>query len=146
MNTRQIKVAEKIINDYCQVIELADASLYGLPESLLQYSKAQIKQAIFTALAELHADEVDLRETLVQSLLYLAQFIPDEQVDIIHRGQDAILSGDINHPDLPHGEEAIKIINGIKTEMEELKSEANAYILKKYREQQHERQHQTPAD
>lgn len=146
MNTRQIKVAEKIINDYCQVIQLADASLYGMPDSLLQYSKPQIKQAIFTALAELHMDEVDLRESLVQSLLYLAQFIPDEQANIIHRGQQAILSGDINHPDLSLGEQAIRIINDIKTEMEELKSEANAYILKKHREQQHERQHQTPAD
>lgn len=138
MNTRQIKVAEKILNDYCQVIQVTDASLYGMPDSLLQYSKAQIKQAIFTALAELHLDEVDLRESLVQSLLYLAKFVPDEQADIIHRGQQAILSGDINHPDLPYGEQAIKIINDIKTEMEELKSEANTYILKKHREKQHE--------
>ena len=135
MNTRQIKVAEKIINDYCQVIQVADASLYGMPDSLLQYSKSQIKQAIFTALAELHVDEIDLRESLIHSYLHLAQFIPDEQVDITHRGQTAILSGDINHPDLAVGEQAVKIINDIKHEMEELKSEVNNYVLRKYQEQ-----------
>lgn len=138
MHTRQIKVAEKILNDYCQVIQIADASLYGMSESLLQYSKPQIKQAIFTALAELHIDEIDFRESLIHSYLHLAQFIPDEQAEITHRGQEAILSGDINHPDLGIGEQAIKIINNIKTEMEELKSEVNSYILKKYEEKMNE--------
>jgi hypothetical protein len=138
MNTRQIKVAEKIINDYSQVIQLTDTSLYGMPESLLQYSKPQIKQAIFTALAELHVDEVDLRESLIHGYLHLAQFIPDDQADITHRGQEAILSGDINHPDLGVGDQAVKIINHIKNEMEALKSEVNTYILKKYEEQKNE--------
>ena len=117
MNTRQIRVAEKIINDYCQVIQVADTSQYGIPSSLLQYSKTQIKQALLTALAELHIDEIDLRESLIHSYLHLAQFIPDEQADITHRGQAAIMSGDINHPDLALGEEAVKIINDIKHEM-----------------------------
>ena len=135
MNTRQIRVAEKIINDYCQVIQVADANQYGMPDSLLQYSKTQIKQALLTALAELHIDEIDLRESLIHSYLHLAQFIPDERVDITHRGQAAILSGDINHPDLALGEEAVKIINDIKHEMEGLKSEVNQYVLRKYEEQ-----------
>ena len=82
MNTRQIKVAEKIINDYCQVIQVADTSQYGISDSLLQYSKTQIKQAILTALAELNVDEIDLRESLIHSYLHLAQFIPDELADI----------------------------------------------------------------
>ena len=138
MNTRQIKVAEKIINDYCQVIQLTDTSLYGMPESLLQYSKPQIKQAIFTALATLDVDEVDLRESLIYGYLHLAQFIPDDQADITHRGQEAILSGDINHPGLGVGDQAVKIINHIKAEMEALKSEVNTYILKKYEEQKNE--------
>ena len=138
MNTRQIKVAEKIINDYCQVIQITDVSLYGMPISLLQYSKTQIKQAIFTALAELHVDEIDLRESLIHSYLHLAQFIPDDQAEITQRGQEAILSGDINHPDLAIGEQAVRIINDIKSEMEVLKSEVNEYILRKYEEQKNE--------
>ena len=136
MNTRQhLKLAEKIINDYCQVIQVADPSLYGMPESLLQYSKTQIKQAILTAIADLHPDEVDLRESLIRSYMHLAQFIPDDLADTTRRGQEAILSGDVNHPDLAKGEEAVKIINDIKMEMEELKTEVSEYILKKYREQ-----------
>lgn len=129
MNTGKIKLAERILNDYCQVLDLADVSLYGMPDSLLQYSKTQIKQAIRTALADLQNDEADLRESLILSYLHLAQFIPEEQADITRRGQEAILSGDMNHPDMQHGEEAIRIINGIKHEMEELKHEVTNYIL-----------------
>ena len=114
MSTGKLRLAEKILNDYCQVIQLTDTSLYGMPQSLLQYSKPQIKQAILTALADLHLEEVDFRESLIHSYLHLAQFIPDELAETTHRGQQAILSGDINHPDMSLGEEAIKIINGIK--------------------------------
>ena len=139
MNTRQhLKLAETIINDYVQVLQVADPSLYGMPESLLQYSKTQIKQAILTALADLHPDEVDLRESLIRAYMHLAQFIPDEQAETTHRGQEAILSGDVNHPDLAMGEEAVRIINDIKTEMEELKTEVSEYVLKKHREKQGE--------
>ena len=137
MNTGKIKLAERILNDYCQVLDLADVSLYGVPDSLLQYSKTQIKQAIRTALADLQNDEADLRESLILSYLHLAQFIPEEQADITRRGQEAILSGDMNHPDMQHGEEAIRIINGIKHEMEELKYEVTNYILTRH-EQKHE--------
>ena len=137
MNTGKIKLAERILNDYCQVLDLADVSLYGVPDSLLQYSKTQIKQAIRTALADLQNDEADLRESLILSYLHLAQFIPEEQADITRRGQEAILSGDMNHPDMRHGEEAIRIINGIKHEMEELKYEVTNYILTR-QEQKHE--------
>ena len=137
MNTGKIILAERILKDYCQVLDLADVSLYGIPESLLQYSKTQIKQAIRTALADLRDDEADLRESLILSYLHLAQFIPDEKADITRRGQEAIISGDINHPDMQHGEAAIHIINNIKHEMESLKEEVTTYILTRH-ESKHE--------
>jgi hypothetical protein len=137
MNTGKIRLAEKIINDYCQVIQLADVSLYGMPDSLLGYSKSQIKQAIMTALSELDVDEVDLRESLVQSYLHLARFIPEGKADITRRGQEAILSGNIDHPDMQLGESAIQIINEIKLEMEQLREEISAYLSAK-REQRYE--------
>lgn len=134
MTTAQIKVAEKIIKDYCKVIQMSDVNLYGLPESYLVYSKTQIKQALLTALSDLELDEVDFRETLIHSYLHLAQFIPDDLADIAIRGQEAIRSGDINHPDLPIAEQALQIINHIKINMEELKLEVHDYILRKYDE------------
>lgn len=134
MNTGKTRLAEKIINDYCQVMQLTDASLFGMPDSLLQYSKPQIKQAILTALSELQTDEVDLRESLVQSYLYLAQFIAEDKAEITRRGQAAILSGDIKHPDMALGETAIKIINEIKMEMETLREEINSYLVRKQKE------------
>lgn len=137
MNTGKIRLAEKIINDYCQVMQVADVSLYGIPDSLLGYSKIQIKQAIMTAISELGLDEVDYRESLVQSYLHLARFIPEDKAEITRRGQEAILSGDIYHPDMHLGETAIQIINEIKLEMESLREEMSAYLSRK-RDEQHE--------
>lgn len=113
---------------------MSDVTLFGLPESYLAYSKTQIKQAILTALSDLELDEIDFRETLIHSYLHLAQFIPDELADIATRGQEAILSGDINHPDMPIAEQALQIINHIKINMEELKLEVHDYVLRKYDE------------
>ena len=137
MNTGKIRLAEKIINDYCQVMQVADVSLYGISDSLLGYSKTQIKQAIMTAISELGLDEVDYRESLVQSYLHLARFIPEDKAEITRRGQEAILSGNINHPDMHLGETAIQIINEIKLEMESLREEMSAYLSRK-RDEQHE--------
>lgn len=131
MNTGKVRLAEKIINDYCQVIQVADVTLYGIPDNLLAYSKTQIKQAIMTALSELKPDEVDLRESLVQSYLHLARFIPEDKAEITRRGQEAILSGNINHHDMHLGETAIQIINEIKLEMESLREEISAYLARK---------------
>ncbi len=131
MTTKQLKVAEKIIKDYCQVIQVSDVTLYGLPKSYLAYQKNQIKQALIVALGDLDADEIDFKETLIHSYLHLAQFIPDEQADIAQRGQRAIISGDINHPDMPVAEEALKIINRIKAEMEELRTEVQSILARK---------------
>lgn len=131
--SRQTRLAEKILRDYCQMMNVTDMSLYGQPESLLGYSKNQIKAAIRVALSRLEPDETDLRETLIQSYMHLAQFIADKDADTTQRGQRAILSGDINHPDFHEAQQATMIINRIKSEMEELKIEIQAYVLKNIR-------------
>ena len=138
-NTKQTKIAEKIIRSYNRAIAQTnagqtDAACYARPLSALEYNKAQIKQALFVALASLGADDADLGETLTRSFLLLAQFIPDAQADIARRGQSAIVSGDPRHADIELGEQALKIINDIKAETEELRAEANAYIARKAEE------------
>ena len=135
-NSKQSRIAEKIIRSYNRVIAQTDAASYARPQTALEYDKAQIKQAIMVALAALQADERDLRETLTRGFMQLAQFIPEAQAEIVQRGQNAILSGDPNHPDLQYGEQAVQIINRIKAEMEELKIEVDAYIARKAAEQQ----------
>ncbi len=134
MSITQLKLAEKIIRDYNEVIKLTDTGYLGLPEFMLGRDKSQIKQALLVALSELDADEADLRETLIQSFLYLARFVPKRKAEIIRRGQEAIMSGNPNHPDLEYGDEAVKIINEIKAEMEELRFEVYAYIKRKAEE------------
>jgi len=117
---------------------MSDATLYGIPVSYLAYNKSQIMQAIKTAISTLEPDEIDFRETLVHSFLHLAQFIPDDQVDIVRRGQEAILSGDIHHPDLPIADQALEIINRIKSDMEELRTDIYEFIRRKSREMSRE--------
>ena len=131
VNTKQARIAEKIIRSYNRVIAQTDAAHYGRPLSALEYSKAQIKQALFVALANLDSGEIDIGESLVQSFLHLAQFIADEQADIVRRGQAAIMSGDPAHPDAKHGEQAVKLINDIKADTEALRLEVSAYIKRK---------------
>lgn len=110
---------------------MADLTLYGIPRSYLGYSKSQIKQALVIALGDLQPDEIDLRETLIHSYLHLAQFIDDDKADIAQRGQRAIISGDINHPDIAVAEHALGIINEIKTDMETLRSEIRSILSRK---------------
>ena len=123
-----LKLAEKIINDYGQVLQSEDTSVYAKPISRLHYSKDQIKNALLAALAELDLEEIDFRETLIHGYVHLAQFVPDEQAEIAARGQKAITSGDMNHPDMGDADEAVRIINDIKLDMEALSQEVSSLL------------------
>ncbi len=91
-----------------------------------------------TALASLDEEEIDIRESLLQSYLFLAQFIEDDDADTVRRGQIAIKSGDPAHPDMELGNAAVGIINQIKADMEELHIEITQYLQRKAEEKQQE--------
>jgi hypothetical protein len=65
-----------IIGEYGKVLKGTAARTFGVPESMLPYSKKVIKNAIRVAL--LMTDDSDLREHLMYGYISLANFVSDE--------------------------------------------------------------------
>jgi hypothetical protein len=68
-----------IIGEYGKVLKGTAKRTFGVPESMLPYSKKVIKNAIRVAL--LMTDDSDVREHLEYGYISLANFIPDEEAD-----------------------------------------------------------------
>lgn len=112
--------AQAVLGDYGALLaRLGDAS-YGIAESRLPHPRETIKAAIQRLLLELEDRDAALIGSLVEGYAMLAQFIPDEQADILHRGRRALGSGDPSHPDWEHAEASTRIMTAIKLEMESL--------------------------
>ena len=69
---------------------------------------------------ELEGENQDICNSLAQSYVYLAQFVPDDEADIIAEGQRFLLSSDFDDMHIEEAGEAARIINRIKLEMEEM--------------------------
>lgn len=117
---QQLKNAEQIVNAYGKVLAQLDGINYGHPQSLLPCDREEIKSAIQLLLWELEGDEQDICNSLAQSYVYLAQFIPDDEAQIIATGQSILSSSNFDDAHLEEADEAARIINRIKLEMEEM--------------------------
>jgi hypothetical protein len=124
----KIQQAENIVNAYGAVLAKLTAVNTALPVSLLPYSKEKIKEAIQTLLWEIEDADTDVRGGLIQAFVYLEQFIPDNKVEILTRGQAAIQSADPDHSDWKFADEANRIITQIKVAMEEALEEMRIFI------------------
>jgi hypothetical protein len=124
----RLESAERIVSAYGAVLARLKHVNTALPNSLLPYPKAEIKQAIQTLLWEF--DEVDhsVRNSLIQAYVYLEQFITDNKVEIVARGQAAIQSADPEHPDWRYADEANRIITQIKMDMEDAMQDMRIYL------------------
>ena len=134
MNTTiDIQQAEIIVSEYGKLLSSIEPSIYGIPSSTLPYDKEQIKTAIQTLILAVDKDNKEIHDGLTQAYVYLAQFISDEQVKIAENGR-AILESDSENSDERNPEDfelanqAIQIINSIKSEMESLMSEIRLLI------------------
>lgn len=123
-----LELAARILDAYGKCLAATPKGIYGIPESRLPYAKVQIRTAIRETLAHLDDEHPDVRRALIDGFVYLAQFIPDAEAEILRRGEAAAASGDTNHPDWASTEQAAGIINRIKLNMEsaleEIKAEA----------------------
>lgn len=117
---QQLKHAQQIVTDYGKVLAQVDAANYGHPVSLLPHGRDEIKSAIQLLLWELEGENKAICDSLAQSYLYLAQFIPDEEAETIARGQHFLSSSNFDDEHLEEADQAAKIVNRIKLEMEEL--------------------------
>ncbi len=116
-------MATRVVSDYGKVLARVEPGVYGLPESLLPHSRETIRYAIVTLLRKLGPEHPEVREGLRQGYVYLAQFVADEEAEIVSRGQ-ATATG--VHADDSAAEPAMRIINRIKLDMERALEEMRA--------------------
>ncbi len=123
-----LTLATKVVRDYGKVLAAADAGIYGIPESTLPYSKTQIREAIRHLLLRVDPANREVREGLIHGYVYLAQFIPDEQVELIAAGQSALTEISAASSD-DQAKSATRMINRIKSDMEVALTEVQSLPL-----------------
>lgn len=141
--TEDIELAEIVVSEYGKLLSTIEPSLYGIPRSKLPYDKEVIKSAIQTLLLNIERSNEGIHDGLTQAYVYIAQFIPDEQVEIAERGRTILESEKLNtenteqtvaSPLMSNAEnleianQAVQTLNGIKTEMENLMNEIRLLI------------------
>ncbi len=125
----QLRQAQAVLNDYGRVLAEAEDPTWGLPASRLPHPKDTIKNAIQILLWEVgDTGGGEVSTSLVEAYVFLAQFIPDEDAEILARGRAALASGDPAHPDLECADRAARIVNEIKLEMEALLAEVRIFL------------------
>ncbi|MFO8024243.1 hypothetical protein [Thiohalophilus sp.] len=117
---QQLKNAEQIVNAYGKLLAQLDAGNYGHPISLLPCARDEIKSAIQLLLWELEGEDKDICNSLAQSYVYLSQFIPDDEAEVIAEGQRFMRSSNFDDGHIEEADEAARIINRIKLDMEEM--------------------------
>ena len=124
----KLQHAESIVNAYGAILADMEQVSTAYPVSLLPHSKEEIKEAIQTLLWEIEDAEPNVRNGLIQAFVYLEQFIPDNKVEILDRGQTAIQSGDPAHTDWQYADEANRIVMQVKAAMEDALNEMRFFI------------------
>jgi len=125
---KKIEHAENIVRPYGELLAQLKHVNTALSVSLLPVAKDEIKHAIETLLWELDDISYETRNGLVQAYVYLEQFLPDEKVEILARGQAAIQSADPEHADWAYADEANHIVTQIKVAMENALEDLRIYI------------------
>lgn len=136
-STKDIGHAEIIVNEYGKLLSAIEPSIYGIALSRLPYDKEVIKSAIQTLLLNIDDHECEVFQSLTQAYVYLAQFIPDEELTIAEYGRAILDASKINstntdisgnQEDLELANQAIQTINSIKMDMENLMNELRLVI------------------
>lgn len=125
---KKVDQAESIVNTYGALLNNLKHVNTALPESLLPFNKDIIKQAIHTLLWELEDLDDITRNSLIQGYVFLEQFLPDEKVEILARGQAAIQSADPEHHDWQYADQANNIVTEIKVSMENAMQDMRIYL------------------
>ncbi len=120
--------AQKVVNEYGHLLVKLDGTTLAYAASRLPYPVDTIKSAIHLLLWELRGQDRKIIDSLVQSYIYLAQFVSDSDAEIVQRGQQVMFSSDIDPDELPYAEKAKAIITQVKLEMESLLDDLNAFL------------------
>lgn len=125
---KKVEQAEELVHTYGALLARLKHVNTALPESLLPASRDQLRQAIQTLLWEVDGMDMAARNGLVQAYVYLEQFLPDKQVEILAKGQAALQSADLQHEYWDCITEANEIVTRIKVAMENAMQEMRIYL------------------
>lgn len=117
-----LALATKVLNDYSKMLAHIEPSNLGFADSFLPHSKTAIREATKSALFHLGAGQPALREALIRGFVYLEQFVPDAQAEILLA---AALPGEAL--DEAGAGQAADIVIEIKIRMERALKEISAY-------------------
>ena len=124
----RLKQAENIIQDYGKLLGEITTVAYAHPGSLLPHTKDQIKDAIQLILAELGQDNAEVKNSLMEAYVLLAKFISEEDAALLEKGRDALAKGSADNSFIADADQATKIINNIKLEMENLMGDLKVFL------------------
>ena len=124
----KLKQAELITREYGKLLGEIKTAAYAHPGSLLPHSKDQIKDAIQMLLTEVGRDRTDVRNSLIEAYVLLAKFISEDDANILEKGQNALARGEADNSFIKEADQATKIINNIKLEMENLMEDLKIFL------------------
>jgi len=117
-NTDKYHQADSIVKTYGNILAHATPVFFGLPISLLPYSKIQIKDAIQTLITSIDSSNPELLQSLIQSYISLAQFVTNDELIILEHGLATINKEKPDEEDYQTMEQASFITSRIKADME----------------------------
>ena len=124
----KLKQAEQITRDYGKILGDITSAAYAHPGSLLPHSKDQIKDAIQLLLTEVGQDNADIRNSLIEAYVLLAKFISEDDASILEKGREALAKGEADDSFIEEADQASKVINNIKLEMENLMEDLKIFL------------------
>jgi len=123
-----LQQAQQVVNEYGHVLAQLSNGALAHPRSCLPRSIDTIKNAIHLILWEVHGEDKAISESLVQSYVFLCQFIDDEEAAIVNQSQHMLQSSDFAPEAMEDAYRAQGIVNRIKLEMEALMADVVAFI------------------
>lgn len=125
---KELAEAQQLVHQYGQILSQLDAASYAHPQSRLPCDKDQLKSSLQLLLWEIGEQDKSICESLVHAYTFLAQFIDDKDAELVAKSQAIMQSSDMGHADWDNVEEATRLINGIKLEMEELLKDVKPFL------------------
>ncbi len=117
-----LAVAGKILRDYGRVLGEIEPGCAALPRSFLPHPRGAIQEATLRVLARLDPSDDALRDALIRGFVFLAQFVDDDDAELVAEGQaqmDALALEAGAEPQSPQAQHALRVVNQIKVEMEQ---------------------------
>jgi hypothetical protein len=118
-----LAVAGKILRDYGRLLGEIEPGCCALPRSFLPHPRMAIREATLSVLSTLNSGDESLRDALIRGLVFLAQFVDDDEAERVAEGQaqlDTLALDAGIEPQSPQALDALRVVNRIKLEMEQL--------------------------